>query len=485
MLKINNEDLKIVKLKENIWKLKKTEKMKVDGIIYASDRILEDMSRDKTLWQLSNVASLKGIVKNAILMPDGHEGYGFPIGGVAAFNIKEEGIISPGGVGFDINCGVRLLRTNLFYDEIKDKIRELVDEIFRNVPAGLGGEAKIKFTKDELLEILIKGVDFAIQNGFGWKEDKEFIEENGRLKEASYEYISQKAIDRGKVQIGSLGSGNHFLEIQKVEKIFDEKAAKAMGIEKEDQIMIMIHTGSRGFGHQVASDFLRIMEHHVDIKSLPDRELVSVEFTSEIGQQYFLSMNAAANFAFTNRQLITHWVRQSFEKIMETRAEDMDIGIIYDVAHNMAKLEEHKIDGEKIKLIVHRKGATRSLGKGNKMLPKAYYNIGQPVIIPGSMGTASYVLLGSSKAEEVSFSSTAHGAGRLMSRKKAIETFNRNQIEKMLSTKGIYVRSTSWRGIVEEAPQVYKDIDEVAKVSHEVGIGTLVARLIPLGVVKG
>ncbi len=482
---INERHLRIIKEKQNIWKLKKVPPMRVEGTIYASDKIMENMINDRTLWQLSNVASLQGIVKHAILMPDGHEGYGFPIGGVAAFNIQEGGIISPGGVGFDINCGVRLLRTNLSFEEIKDKRNVLVDEIFKNVPAGLGEEAKIKFSKEELLEILVEGVDFAIKNGFGWKEDKEHIEENGRMKQVSYEYISDRAMDRGRVQIGSLGSGNHFLEVQVVDKIFDEKAAKSMGITKEGQVMIMIHTGSRGFGHQVASDFLRIMEHHIDISSLPDRELVSVEFNSEIGQQYYLSMNAAANFAFTNRQLITHWVRQSFENILGMRAKDLEMEIVYDVTHNMAKVEDHKVDGEKLKLVVHRKGATRSLGKGNKLLPERYKNIGQPVIIPGSMGTASYVLLGSEKAEQISFSSTAHGAGRVMSRKKAIKTFTKNQIEKLLLEKGVYVRSDSWRGVVEEAPQVYKDIDEVAKVSDEVGIGTLVARLVPVGVVKG
>ncbi len=482
-LSIEGENLRVIREKSNIWKLQRTPKMRTDGLIYASDKIMENMIKDRTIWQLSNVASLKGIVGKALLMPDGHEGYGFPIGGVAAFDI-EEGIISPGGVGFDINCGVRLLRTNLSYEEVSHKIPMLIDEIFRNVPAGLGEKAKIKFSKDELLEIVEEGVDYAIKNGFGWREDKQYIEENGRIRNSSWEYISERAIERGKVQIGSLGSGNHFLEIQRVDKVYDHEVAEELGVY-EDQIVVMIHTGSRGFGHQIASDFLRIMEHHIPINELPDRELVSVEFNSELGQQYFKSMNGAANYAFTNRQLITHWVRESFEKVLDVDAKELGMHIIYDVAHNIAKVEEHYVNGDKRKVIVHRKGATRSLGKDSKLIPEKYRKIGQPVIIPGSMGTASYLLLGTEMAERVSFSSTAHGAGRVMSRRKAIKTYTKEEIHKQLSQKGIYVRSSSWRGVVEEAPQVYKDIDEVAKVIHEVGISSLVARLVPLGVVKG
>ncbi|NPA38555.1 MAG: RtcB family protein [Candidatus Nanohaloarchaeota archaeon] len=477
--------MELEKISDYIWKLPKQGNMKVDGIVFSSEKLLEIISKDRTLWQLSNVASLQGIVKNAIAMPDAHEGYGFPIGGVAAFDIEEEGIISPGGVGFDINCGVRLLRTNLSYEEIEKHKVKLVDTLFKNIPSGLGSKAKIKFTKSELEEIAMKGVDYVIKQGFGWKHDKEYIEEKGSMKNASVSYISEKAKERGRVQIGSLGSGNHFLELQVVEKVFNEEVAKALGIF-EGQVTVMIHTGSRGFGHQIASDFLKLMEKHVDIASLPDRELVSVSFLSEIGQQYYQSMNAAANFAFTNRQLITHWVRESFESVLDQDAKALDLNIIYDVTHNMAKLETYSIQGEKKKLVVHRKGATRSLYKHHPLLKDSpYYNLGQPVLIPGSMGTASYLLIGGKKAEDLSFNSTAHGAGRVMSRSKAIKTWSKHQIESELKQKGIYLRSSSWRGVVEEAPQAYKDVDEVVKVSDTLQIATLVAKLKPIGVVKG
>lgn len=477
--------MELKKINDLLWKLPKTSGMKVDGIVFSSEKLLEIIKKDRTLWQLKNVASLEGIVKNAIAMPDAHEGYGFPIGGVAAFDIEEQGIISPGGVGFDINCGVRLLRTNLMYDEIKNVKAKIVDEFFKNIPSGLGSEAKIKFTKGELEEIAVSGIDYVIKQGFGWKDDKNYVEEHGSMKQASTSYISEKAKDRGRVQIGSLGSGNHFLELQVVERVFNDTAAKDLNI-KEGQIMIMIHTGSRGFGHQIASDFLKEMEKYVDIASLPDRELVSVPFESEIGYRYFISMNAAANFAFANRQLITHWVRESFEKVLDQDARTLNISVVYDVTHNMAKVETYYIEGEKRKLIVHRKGATRSLYKRHSLLKDSpYYYFGQPVIIPGSMGTASYLLIGGKKAEELSFNSTAHGAGRVMSRSKAIKTLSKADIERKLRDKGIYVRSSSWRGVVEEAPQAYKDIDEVVKVSDALGIATIVAKLKPIGVIKG
>ncbi|MGC9079817.1 MAG: RtcB family protein [Nanopusillaceae archaeon] len=479
-------DIKIRKISENIYEIPQEGNMNVPVRIYASESLLEKMKQDKTLIQGKNVATLPGIQKYSIVMPDGHEGYGFPVGGVAAFDINE-GIISPGGIGYDINCGVRLIRTNLKYEEIKPKLRQLVDEIFRNVPAGVGETGKIVLSTGQFREAVEEGLDWSYREGYAWKEDLKHVESYGRLKDASIEYVSDLAIRRGIDQLGTLGSGNHFLEIQVVDKIFDKEIAKVMGIEEEGQVTILIHTGSRGFGHQIASDYIDIgMKKYRDlVNKLPDRELVYLPFQSEEGQRYWKSMSAAANFAWNNRQMITYWVRKSFERVFNHSAEDIGLNVVYDVAHNIAKIEEHKIDGKKKKVIVHRKGATRAFPAGSEELVEEYRKIGQPVLIPGSMGTASYVLLGMDKSMELTFGSSAHGAGRNLSRAAAKRQFNYNSVIRNLEEKGILVRSTTKEGVVEEVPEAYKNVDEVAKVTQDLGISKIIVRLRPIAVIKG
>jgi tRNA-splicing ligase RtcB len=479
-------EIKLRKISENIYEIPKEDNMNVPVRIYASDNLIEKMKQDKTLIQGRNVAILPGIQKYAVIMPDGHEGYGFPVGGVAAFDINE-GIISPGGIGYDINCGVRLLRTNLKYEEIKPKLKQIVDEIFRNVPAGVGETGKILLSPGQFREAVEEGLDWSYREGYAWKEDLNHVESYGRLKDASIEYVSDLAIRRGIDQLGTLGSGNHFLEIQVVDKIFDPEIAKIMGIEEEGQVTILIHTGSRGFGHQIASDYIDLgMKKYRDIiNKLPDRELVYLPFQSEDGQRYWKSMSAAANFAWNNRQIITYWVRKSFEKVYNHPAEDIGLNVIYDVAHNIAKIEEHKIDGKKKKVIVHRKGATRAFPSGSEELVEEYRKIGQPVLIPGSMGTASYVLLGLDGSMELSFGSSAHGAGRNLSRAAARRQFNYGNIIRNLEEKGILVKSTTKEGVVEEVPEAYKNVDEVAKVTQDLGISKIIVRLRPIAVIKG
>lgn len=386
------------------------------------------------------------------------------------------------------NCGVRLLRTDLTVDDVRPKLKELLDTIFKNVPSGVGRGGKVKISISELDEVLARGVEWAVENGYGIKEDLKHIEENGRMKYADPNYVSDKAKKRGSPQLGSLGAGNHFLEIQVVDKIFNPEVAKTFGIEKEGQVMVMIHTGSRGLGHQVCSDFLKIMENkfHDILKNLPDRELIYAPVNSEIADNYFKAMSAAANFAWTNRQMIMHWTRESFRKVFDADPlDDLGMRLVYDVAHNIAKLEEHIVDGKKVKVYVHRKGATRSFPAGREEIPSDYRSVGQPVLIPGSMGTASYVLVGTETAMQRTFGSTAHGAGRAMSRSKALKKYRGEKISKELESRGILVRAASWRVVAEEAPLAYKNIDEVVRVSDSVGIGKLVARLRPIGVVKG
>ncbi|MEM2121934.1 MAG: RtcB family protein [Candidatus Woesearchaeota archaeon] len=472
-------NFEIKKINDYTWMIEKRGSMRVPAIIYSSEKLLKKIQEDKTLQQLVNVATLKGIVKNAIVMPDAHEGYGFPIGGVGAFDINE-GIISPGGVGYDINCGVRLLRTNLDYDDVKDKIPKIVDKIFSKVPAGVGEGGGLKLSKDELREVLLKGSEWCLNKGYAFKEDLEATEEYGRMKESNPDFVSEKALSRGKNQLGTLGSGNHFLEVQLVKEVYDEKIADVFGIKK-NQITIMIHCGSRGLGHQIASDYIELFDEKLGSKGLPDKELVNAPFNSDLGQKYFKAMCSAVNFAFANRQMIAFYVREAFKELFG----NVEIKQVYDVCHNIAKVEEHSIDGDLKKVVVHRKGATRSFGPGRKEIPEIYRDYGQPVIIPGSMGTSSYLLVGTKKAEEISFGSTAHGAGRVLSRIQALKQFRGEQVVSNLRNKGIYVKGVSWKGIAEEAPDVYKDIDEVVMVSHKLGIGNLVAKLVPLGVMKG
>lgn len=463
------------------WEIPKHGSMRVPTVIYTSSKLLESVKRDLTLKQAKNVACLRGIQRMAYVMPDAHQGYGFPIGGVAAFDL-DEGIISPGGVGYDINCGVRLLKTEYTETDIRGRQRELLAEIFKKVPAGVGKGGTTRLSRRDLEEVCIKGAEWAVENGYGSKEDLLRTEENGRMRGAVPGYLSQRAIERGIPQLGTLGSGNHFLEIQKVSEIYERQVAEVFGIHSVDQILIMIHCGSRGLGHQVASDYIRLMENKFGTKELPDRQLINAPIRSELGKQYYGSMSAAVNFAFANRQMIAHWVRNVFVKIIGS-SEGIDQ--VYDVCHNVAKFEKHRIGNELKEVCIHRKGATRSFGPGREEIPAIYRSVGQPVLIPGSMGTASYILVGTSEAEKLSFSSTTHGAGRMMSRHEALRRFKGEKIKQELESKGIELISTSWKGVAEEASQAYKDIDEVVRVSHEVGIGRIVAKVVPIGVMKG
>jgi len=473
--------VELKRINDNTWEIPKHGEMKVPALIYASRKLLESVKGDLTLEQARNVACLKGIQRMAYVMPDAHQGYGFPIGGVAAFDL-EEGIISPGGVGYDINCGVRLLRTDYMDKDVTAKRKELLTEIFKEVPAGVGKGGVTRLSQSVLKEILIKGAEWAIENGYGTRDDLQMTEEQGRMKDADWSHVSHRALERGIPQLGTLGAGNHFLEFQKVDKIFDEGVAKVFGIDAERQVLVMIHCGSRGLGHQVASDYIQSMEDRFGVKGLPDRELINAPILSPLGQQYYKSMCAAVNYAFANRQMIAHWVRDVFKKVL---GSSQGMRQVYDVCHNVAKIEKHVVDGWEKNLCIHRKGATRSFGPGRMEIPEAYRAVGQPVIIPGSMGTASYLLVGTPEAEEKSFSSTAHGAGRLMSRHEALRRFRGEQIRDELAKRGIELQSTSWKGVAEEAAGAYKDVDEVVRVSHEVGIGRLVARVVPIGVMKG
>ena len=460
-------------------------RMRVPALIYASDEMLPAIRKDNAPEQAANVSTLPGIVGKSLAMPDIHWGYGFPIGGVAATD-AEEGVISPGGVGFDINCGVRLVRTNLKIGDLdKEKIRQLVDELFKNVPSGVGSQARVRLNRAQLDDVLQMGAKWAVENGYGWEEDLEYLEENGCMEVADASYVSEKAKERGKSQVGSLGAGNHFLEIQRVAEIFDEEAAKVYGIEK-DQIVVMIHTGSRGCGHQICSDYLRVLEQAVRKYniSLPDRQLACAPVKSREGESYFKAMACAANFAWANRQMIVHWVRQSFENVLHQSAEELGMHIVYDVCHNIAKVEEHIVDGEKRLLYVHRKGATRSFGPSRKEIPKKYQKVGQPVLIPGDMGTESYLLRGTDESEEA-FGSTCHGAGRVMSRHEAKRRWSGREIARKLEMKGIYAHPASWTVMAEESPDAYKDVSQVVNVTHGAGLSLKVARMVPLGVVKG
>jgi tRNA-splicing ligase RtcB len=460
--------------------------MKTDGIIYASEKMLPQITSDEAPEQVANVAFLPGIVGCAMAMPDIHWGYGFPIGGVAAFDI-EKGIISPGGVGYDINCGVRLLRTDLTDNDIKDRIKALVRAIFNNVPSGVGSTGKIRIDEREVKNVLREGAQWALRQGYGWKEDIEHIEARGALGGANPDRVSKRALQRGRPQLGTLGAGNHFLEIQVVEDIYDREAAKVMGIDDVGQITVMIHTGSRGLGYQVCDDNVKMLgrvtqKYGIDI---PDRQLACAPITSPEGKSYFEQMACAANYAWANRQCIMHWIRESFEKVLGKKAEELGMHLIYDVAHNIAKFERHKVGDETKKLCIHRKGATRAFPAGHDDVPDKYKSIGQPVLIPGDMGTHSYLLLGTDLAMKETFGSTCHGAGRVMSRTKALSRTRGRSIEKELAEKGIFVLSASNEVLREEVPEAYKDIDTVVDAVHKAGISRKVARMRPLGVVKG
>lgn len=484
-----NTGMKINKISDWVWEIPKSEKegMRVPARIYASDVLFENM--DKGVFeQITNVACLPGIQKYALCMPDGHWGYGFPIGGVAAFD-TENGIISPGGIGFDINCGMRLITTDLKINEVKPRLPELINELFRAVPAGVGSKGVIKASVSQLKDIMRRGAEWCIENGYGWPQDLQRIEEGGHIPGADPSKVSEKAITRGINQLGTLGSGNHYLEIQLVttENIFDEKIAKVFGIKEKDQIVIMVHCGSRGFGHQVATDYLRVFDKAIKKYDMTvrDRELACAPFKSPEGSDYYKAMLCAANSAFANRQIITHRIRESFSKVFDTNAEKLGIEIVYDVAHNIARVERYKIDGKEKEVLVHRKGSTRSFGPGRRELPEIYREVGQPVIVGGSMQTGSFLLTGTEKAMEETFGSTMHGAGRTMSRSAAKKMVRGDQLMRTMAENGILVKAASMPGLAEEAGIAYKDISEVVETMDTLGISKKVVKLKPIGNIKG
>ena len=472
-----------IKINDYLWEIPKSFRpdMRVPARIYVSEKMLEDCFRDKSLEQLVNTTTLPGIVKYAIGMPDMHEGYGPPIGGVGAMKYPE-GVISPGFVGFDENCGVRLLLSEYTEKEISPYLEKLAAEIQKEVPSGLGRGRQIKLSIEEINKILEGGVPYLVEKGYGEKEDIENCEHQGKMEMADASCVSEKAKNRGRDQVGTLGSGNHFAEIQKVEEIFDEEVAEIFGLFK-DQVVVMIHTGSRGLGHQNCADYLRILMPiypKYGIK-LPDKELCCVPFNSPEGQRFFKAMSAACNFAWANRHMIAFYTRKAWQKVLGKNAR---LKLLYDVAHNIAKIEEHEVDGEKMKLIVHRKGATRAFPANHPEIPKKYKKVGQPVLIPGTMGTASYVCVGTEKSKEA-FWSVNHGAGRTMSRRQATRTISGKEMVEKLEKKGIIVKCYSWRGIAEEAPIAYKNIDSVVEVVHSAGLSKKVAKLVPMAVIKG
>ena len=484
-----SQNIPVKRIDKYVWEIPADAQpgMRVPGRIYADDALIEKMRTDATLQQCANVATLPGLYKWAITMPDGHEGYGFPIGGVAASDY-DEGIVSPGGIGYDINCGVRLIRTNLTETDVRPNLAKLLDTLFVNVPSGLGSRGKVgKLSSGDLEKVTREGVEWAVDNGYGWAEDQKHCEENGCMTTANPDKVSGVAKQRGAPQLGSLGSGNHFLEIERVDKIFDQTVAAKLGIKQEGQVFVLVHTGSRGFGYQVCSDYLRVMEravHKYGIK-LPDRQLACAPAKSNEVEDYIGGMSCAANYAWANRQMITHWTREAFEKTFGKPADQLDMALIYDVAHNIAKIEEHRVDEGIRKVYVHRKGATRAFPPGHPAIPAEYREIGQPVLIPGSMGTASWILVGGAKSMELSFGTTAHGAGRFMSRAAARRRNPARSVEDLLTKKGIMIRAENIGTVSEEAPEAYKNVDSVAEVSHQLGIATKVARLTPIGVTKG
>jgi tRNA-splicing ligase RtcB len=456
--------------------------MNVEGLIYANDDLIQQIENDLTLQQVANVATLPGLVGRSMAMPDAHQGYGFAIGGVAAMDM-EKGVVSAGGVGFDINCGVRLLASDIIHKDLEEMgtLDMLLDRLFADIPCGAGRTGLVKLGIHELDEVLRKGARWAVGNGYGTPNDLDFIEENGEIGLADPSLVSRRAKERGKEQLGTLGSGNHFVEVQYVAEIFDEKTASVFGLEK-NQIVVLVHTGSRGLGHQVCTDYLETMLESMTKYGIHvvDRQLASVPIGSKEGQNYLSAMHCAANFAFANRQIITHWIREAFRKALNA-----NLRIVYDVAHNIAKRENHMVEGNMKKVLVHRKGATRAFPAGRPELPPLYRSVGQPVLIPGSMGTSSYVLVGTERAMEETFGSTCHGAGRTKSRHAAKRETSADELIERLRAKGIHIRGASKNGLTEESPEAYKDVSQVVEVVHQAGIARKVAMMIPIGVIKG
>ena len=478
----------IKKIGEYKWEIQKdsSKGMRVPGIIYADENLLEHAKSENTLDQVVNVAGLPGIINASYAMPDIHFGYGFPIGGVAAFN-AEDGIISPGGVGFDISCGVRLLRTNIEASGIKGRLEDIMHRLYAAIPKGVGSKGRIKLSKQEMHKLFTGGVPWAIKSGYGWEEDSICVEEGGCMDGANPDYVSREAYERGNDQVGSLGSGNHFLELQRVSKIFDSEAAKTMGLY-EGQLAIMIHSGSRGFGHQICGDYLKVMQQSPFWRNagIADRQLACAPLNSPEGKRYFGAMVCAINYAMVNRHCLAHWVRLAMEQVFGSSARKLDMGLVYDVSHNIAKIEAHDINGSRRKVCVHRKGATRAFGPGSAGVPEVYKDTGQPVIIPGDMGRYSFIMAGTRQAMQESFGSTCHGAGRVLSRTQAKKQVNGAELQRqLLKDKGIVVLAQSLSGLAEEAPAAYKDVSEVVEVAHNAGLSRKVVMLEPLGVIKG
>ena len=470
-----------------IWELPKgfRDDMRVPARLFGDAELFDAAFRDRTVKQLVNTSTLPGIVKYAMAMPDFHQGYGFPIGGVAAMRV-DTGVISPGGVGYDINCGVRLLGTHLEQKEVAPYVRDLVTALYRACPGGVGGKGRVRVSERELNELVTRGAKWALKRGLARQEDVAHTEERGCLAGADPGMLSARAKERGRPQVGSLGAGNHFLEIDVVEEVYDLEAAEVFGLW-EGQVVVQIHCGSRGFGHQVCDDYVRSLQSVVQKYKirLPDRELVCAPIDSPEGRAYYGAMACAVNYAFVNRQVLAMGVREAFEQVLAGKVKDFDLFQVYDVTHNIAKFEEHEVDGRMTKLCVHRKGATRAFGPGYEGLPADYRDVGQPVLVPGSMGTASYVLVGMHKAMSLTFGSTCHGAGRVMSRTKARKRVHGAELRSKLEGQGIIVRAGSNRGLAEEAPAAYKDVNHVVEIVHGVGMARKVARLRPLGVIKG
>ncbi len=476
---------KLQKVGDVKWKFPRQsrEGMLIDAYLYGTKAVVDGVE-DEAIKQLTNLAMLPGVV-GALAMPDIHTGYGVPIGGVGAYDY-EDGIISVGSVGFDINCGIYTLKTNLSVEDVKPRLNQLIDALFHKIPAGVGSHSKLKLSDSEIDAVLETGVDWLVERGWLTEDDKEHMEEEGKIEGADASKVSAKAKKRGKPELGTLGAGNHFLEVQVVTDVYDEEIAKAYGLWK-GQILVMIHSGSRGLGHQVATDYLQVMNHAMKRYGLttPDSQLVYAPAQSQEAQDYLKAMKAAANFGFANRALMAAWVREAFESVFGKDWESLGMKTLYQVCHNILKLEEYEVNGERRKLWVHRKGATRALGPGNKLIPKAYRDVGQPVLIAGSMGTASYILAGTEIAEMETFGSTCHGAGRQMSRKKAIREFWGEKIKEKLAEKGVIARATHSKVLAEEAPEAYKNVDLVVDSVAMAGISKKVARVEPLGVVKG
>ena len=478
-------EIRMKRLDDYRWEIPPFGGMRVPGVIYSSERLMKGLEKDESPKQVANVAHLPGIVRYSLAMPDIHWGYGFPIGGVAAFDLQN-GIISPGGVGYDINCGCRLVATKLKYDDIKDRLEKLVTALFRDIPTGVGSTGVLKLPPKEERRVLVEGARWAVKNGYGTEEDLEATEDGGRLEGADPDRISARAMDRGRDQVGTLGSGNHFLEIEIVRDIYDDKVAAAFGLEK-DQVAIMIHCGSRGLGHQICDDYLVRMTKQVDKLGiqLPDRQLACAYVQSEEGQDYLAAMACAANYAWANRQMLMHWTGETLQKALQISPRDLGMRLVYDVCHNIAKIEEFSVEGAKKRLCVHRKGATRAFPANHPALSDKYRRVGQPVLIPGDMGTGSYVLVGTQRAMEETFGSTCHGAGRVMSRTQAIKAGKGRAITKEMAERGVIVIASSKGTLAEEMPEAYKDIDEVVAAVHGAGISRKVARLRAVGCIKG